>query len=99
VNNTRRKLQTNGYKFFMPASRALSRQRVKCAARFSRQGPWNVDLRTPPGPEGSNGSLLRICRGHPDTLSIQNEKCKIKNAGLAGGQFIARRFPFLILHF
>jgi hypothetical protein len=29
------------------------------------QGPWNVDLRTPPGPEGSNGSLLRICRGHP----------------------------------
>jgi len=24
-----------------------------------------VDLRTPPGPEGSNGSLLRICRGHP----------------------------------
>jgi len=30
-----------------------------------RQGPWNVDLRTPPGPEGSNGSLLDICRGHP----------------------------------
>ena len=29
------------------------------------QGPWNVDLRTPPGPEGSNGSLLDICRGHP----------------------------------
>ena len=23
-----------------------------------RQGPWNADLRTPPGPEGSNGSLL-----------------------------------------
>src|SRR5439155_4692409 len=31
----------------------------------SRQGPWTVDLRTPPGPEGSNGSLLCICRGHP----------------------------------
>ena len=30
-----------------------------------RQGPWNADLRTPPGPEGSNGSLLYICRGHP----------------------------------
>jgi len=30
-----------------------------------RQGPWTVDLRTPPGPEGSNGSLLDICRGHP----------------------------------
>ena len=30
-----------------------------------RQGPWNVDLRTPPGPEGSNGSLLCVCRGHP----------------------------------
>ena len=29
------------------------------------QGPWNVDLRTPPGPEGSNGSLLCIRRGHP----------------------------------
>ena len=29
------------------------------------QGPRNADLRTPPGPEGSNGSLLRICRGHP----------------------------------
>ena len=32
------------------------------------QGPWTVDLRTPPGPEGSNGSLLRICRGHPGTI-------------------------------
>ena len=30
-----------------------------------RQGPWNVDLQTPPGPEGSNGSLLCIRRGHP----------------------------------
>jgi len=37
---------------------------------FSRQGPWNVDLRTPPEPEGSNGSLLRICRGHPDTFQF-----------------------------
>ena len=27
-----------------------------------------MDLRTPPGPEGSNGSLLRICRGHPSIL-------------------------------
>src|SRR5688572_433363 len=35
-----------------------------------RQGPWNVDLRTPPGPEGSNGSLLDIRRGHPGTFSI-----------------------------
>ena len=40
------------------------------AQNCSRQGPWNVDLRTPPGPEGSNGSLLRICRGHPDTSSF-----------------------------
>ena len=24
------------------------------------QGPWNADLRTPPGQECSNGSLLRI---------------------------------------
>src|SRR5437899_9078594 len=29
------------------------------------QGACIVDLRTPPGPEGSNGSLLCICRGHP----------------------------------
>jgi len=35
-----------------------------------RQGPWNVDLRTPPGPEGSNGSLLCICRGHPGLLNF-----------------------------
>ncbi len=34
------------------------------------QGPWNVDLRTPPGPEGSNGSLLCVCRGHPGTLNF-----------------------------
>jgi hypothetical protein len=32
---------------------------------ISRQGPWNVDLGTPPGPEGSNGTLLRIRRGYP----------------------------------
>jgi len=29
------------------------------------QGPWNADLGTPPGPEGSNGTLLCIRRGHP----------------------------------
>jgi len=34
-------------------------------APWPGQGPWNVDLQTPPGPEGSNGSLLRIRRGHP----------------------------------
>src|ERR1700709_2834291 len=43
---------------------------------YPRQGPWNVDLRTPPGPEGSNGSLLRICRGHPDTLSFTICDCR-----------------------
>src|ERR1017187_4198586 len=41
------------------------------------QGPWTVDLRTPPGPEGSNGSLLCICRGHPGTLSFE---CGVRNA-------------------
>src|SRR5258705_1522760 len=39
------------------------------AAYSWRQGPWTVDLRTPPGPEGSNDSLLCICRGHPGTLN------------------------------
>jgi GxxExxY protein len=29
------------------------------------QGLRIADLRTPPGPEGSNGSLLCICRSHP----------------------------------
>jgi len=47
---------------------ALSRQRGMDAANYICQGPWNVDLRTPPGPEGSNGSLLDICRGHPGIL-------------------------------
>src|SRR6266480_4287229 len=44
------------------------------------QGPWNVDLRTPPGPEGSNGSLLRIRRGHPGTLSLE---CGVRNEDAA----------------
>jgi hypothetical protein len=35
-----------------------------------RQGPWNADLRTPRGPEGSNGSLLCVCRGHPGTFEF-----------------------------
>ena len=50
---------------------ALSRQAMNIAAIFSCQGPWNVDLRTPPGPEGSNGSLLRICRGHPGISNFE----------------------------
>jgi hypothetical protein len=50
---------------------ALSRQPMNIAADFPGQGPWNVDLRTPPGPEGSNGSLLRICRGHPGILNLR----------------------------
>jgi hypothetical protein len=53
-----------------------------------------VDLRTPPGPEGSNGSLLDICRGHPGIFSMQNEKLKIKKAA-----FPRFSFPFLILNF
>jgi hypothetical protein len=49
----------------------------RLAQNYPRQGPWNVDLRTPPGPEGSNGSLLRICRGHPDTLF--NDEARMMN--------------------
>ena len=30
-----------------------------------RQGLWSADLRIPPGPEGSNGSMLCNCRSHP----------------------------------
>jgi hypothetical protein len=39
-----------------------------------RQGPWIVDLRTPPGPEGSNGSLLCFCRGYPG-INFLAEHC------------------------
>jgi len=59
------------------ARNALSRQSAECEADFLRQGPWNVDLRTPPGPEGSNGSLLCICRGHPDIFS--NDEGRMNN--------------------
>ena len=47
--------------FLLAAHTAL---RLTCRAVFC-QGPWIADGQTPPGPEGSNGSLLRICRGHP----------------------------------
>jgi len=46
-------------------------QRSKLSNRFC-QGPWNADLRTPPGPEGSNGSLLCIRRGHPGFFQFTN---------------------------
>jgi len=40
------------------------------AADCPRQGLRIADLRTPPGPEGSNGSLLCICRSHPGIFFI-----------------------------
>jgi hypothetical protein len=40
-----------------------------------------VDLRTPPGPEGSNGSLLDICRGHPGIFF--NDEGRMKKAEMA----------------
>jgi hypothetical protein len=46
-----------------PGTAALPSRREFC------QGPRNVDLRTPPGQECSNGSLLCICRGHPGIFS------------------------------
>src|SRR5215207_9853592 len=36
------------------------------------QGPRNVDLRTPPGQECSNGSLLCVCRGYPGISLLQH---------------------------
>jgi hypothetical protein len=49
------------------------RQILRC------QGPWNVDLRTPPGQECSNGSLLCIRRGHPGTFEfgMWSAECRI----------------------
>jgi len=67
----------------------------KIAVNFRCQGPWNVDLRTPPGPEGSNGSLLDICRGHPGLFLMKNAKVKIKNDGPDDGC----HFSFFIFHF
>jgi len=43
--------------------------RLNSPTRFC-QGPWNADLRTPPGPEGSNGSLLRMRRGYPGSFDF-----------------------------
>src|SRR2546426_271019 len=50
-------------------------ERDKLSNRFC-QGPWNADLRTPPGPEGSNGSLLCIRRGHP---GFPSSGCGMRN--------------------
>src|ERR1035437_1246235 len=85
-------LQNNHRTFVLVALWLDNRRQVR--QNFFCQGPWNVDLRTPPGPEGSNGSLLCVCRGHPDILSIQNEKCKIKNAGSSGCLPAAWHLPF-----
>ena len=46
------------------------RRGLYCAGGFC-QGPWNVDLRTPPGQECSNGSLLRVRRGVPGILDFR----------------------------
>jgi Ankyrin repeats (3 copies) len=50
---------------FLLEVRGRLRQILSC------QGPWNVDLRTPPGQECSNGSLLCIRRGHPGILNFR----------------------------
>jgi len=55
------------------------------------QGPWNVDLRTPPGPEGSNGSLLCIRRGHPGTLSNAESERGVRNGDGESGKRKAAR--------
>ena len=52
-----------------------------------RQGPWNADLRTPPGPEGSNGSLLCICRGHPGIFILV--RCRWIPTDRRGGEVSA----------
>jgi len=45
------------------------------------QGPWNADLETPPGPEGSNGTLLRIRRGHPGILILKDKLRMMNDTG------------------
>src|SRR5581483_7223273 len=81
--------------------------RGKCACRGLRgaadcscQGPWNVDLRTPPGQECSNGSLLCIRRGHPGiSFSIfglrfggRSRKIQTHDQSKMSYQVIARKY-------
>jgi len=52
------------------AALALMKQLPSCTIH-NCQGPWNVDLQTPSGPEGSSGRSLCICRGHPGNLHLR----------------------------
>jgi hypothetical protein len=63
----------------------------------TRQGPRNVDLRTPPGPEGSNGSLLDICRGHPGISFNDEGRMKKEELATLPAQIILVS-AFCILH-
>src|SRR6267142_541645 len=66
------------------------------AAYSCRQGPWTVDLRTPPGPEGSNGSLLCSCRGHPGILNSKRgvRNAEYKNEPVVQSQFLIPHSAF-----
>ena len=63
----------------------------------TRQGPRNVDLRTPPGPEGSNGSLLDICRGHPGISFYDEARTKKKEMAVHRVEIVLVS-AFCILH-
>ena len=40
----------------------------------SRWSPRNDTLRTPPGPEGSNGSTGLVCRGVADVIRLPSHE-------------------------
>jgi len=89
-------LQNNHRTFVLVALWLDNRRQVR--QNFPCQGPWNVDLRTPPGPEGSNGSLLCVCRGHPDTFSNDEGRMKNEETNPVSRMQIILASSFFILH-
>jgi hypothetical protein len=60
-------------------NKSCRRKRRVLSCSWICQGPWSADLRTPPGQECSNGSLLRARRGSPGIPSGFLTTCRTKS--------------------